>query len=137
VNRSEQEPAAYLAHAASLAPVLLTPPPKAAVIVPFGTDLADPDFTGIAQTAGLFGVRVEKASEREDAPRTASAHDGPALATWLPQGRKQELALPSKITYGQVKVFTLDATRTILSGQGSELIEFTRTNPREPKMRSK
>jgi hypothetical protein len=37
---------------------------------------------------------------------------------------RQELSLPPKVTYGQIKGFTLHATRTILSGEGSGLIEF-------------
>ena len=44
---------------------------------------------------------------------------------------RQELSLPPKLTYGQIRGFTLYATRTILSGQGSELIELTRTNLRQ------
>jgi pyruvate dehydrogenase (quinone) len=99
---------------------------KAAGIVTFGTDLLDPDFTGIARSAGLFGARVEKASELEEALRTAFAHDGPALVDV--RTARQELALPPKLTYGQIKGFTLYATRTILSGEGSDLIELTRTN---------
>jgi pyruvate dehydrogenase (quinone) len=102
---------------------------KAAGIVTFGTDLLDPDFTGIARSAGLFGVRVEKASELEEALRTAFAHDGPALVDV--RTARQELSLPPKLTYGEIKGFTLYATRTILSGEGSELIELTRTNLRE------
>jgi hypothetical protein len=39
--------------------------------------------------------------------------------------------LPPKLTYGQLKGFTLYATRTILSGGGEELIELTKTNLRE------
>jgi pyruvate dehydrogenase (quinone) len=102
---------------------------KAAGIVSFGTDLVDPDFTGIARAAGLFGARVEKAGELDDALRAAFAHDGPALVDV--RTARQELSLPPKLTYGQIKGFTLYATRTILSGEGSELIELTRTNLRE------
>jgi pyruvate dehydrogenase (quinone) len=102
---------------------------KAAGIVSFGTDLADPDFAGIAQAAGLFGARVEKASELDDALRAAFTHDGPALVDV--RTARQELSLPPKLTYGQIRGFTLYATRTILSGEGSELIELTRTNLRE------
>ena len=102
---------------------------KAAGIPTFGTDLVDPDFTGIARSAGLFGARVEKASELEEALRTAFDHDGPALVDV--RTARQELSLPPKLTYGQIKGFTLYATRTILSGEGSELLELTRTNLRE------
>jgi pyruvate dehydrogenase (quinone) len=102
---------------------------KAAGIPTYGTDLADPDFTGIARAAGLFGARVEKATELDDALRAAFSYDGPALVDV--RVARQELALPPKLTYGQIKGFTLYATRTILSGEGSELIEFTKTNLRD------
>jgi pyruvate dehydrogenase (quinone) len=102
---------------------------KAAGIPTFGTDLADPDFTGIARAAGLFGVRVEKASELEDALRAAFDHDGPALVDV--RTARQELALPPKLAYGQIKGFTLYATRTVLSGEGSELVELAKTNLRD------
>ena len=102
---------------------------KAAGIVSFGTDLVDPDFTGIARAAGLFGARVEKAGELEDALRAAFTYDGPALVDV--RTARQELSLPPKLSYGQIKGFTLYATRTILSGEGSELIELTTTNLRE------
>jgi hypothetical protein len=72
---------------------------KAAGIPTFGTDLLDPDFAGIARAAGLFGARVEKASELEDALRAAFAHDGPALVDV--RTARQELSLPPKLTYGR------------------------------------
>jgi pyruvate dehydrogenase (quinone) len=102
---------------------------KAAGIPTYGTDLVDPDFAGIARAAGLFGARVEKASELDDALRAAFTHDGPALVDV--RVARQELSLPPKLTYGQIKGFTLWATRTVLSGEGSELIELTKTNLRE------
>jgi hypothetical protein len=102
---------------------------KAAGIVTYATDLVNPDFAGIARAAGLFGAQVEKAGELKDALRAAFAHDGPALVDV--RTARQELSLPPKLTYGQIKGFTLYATRTILSGQGSELIELTRTNLRQ------
>jgi pyruvate dehydrogenase (quinone) len=40
-------------------------------------------------------------------------------------------SLPPKLTYGQIKGFTLYATRTIVSGEGSELVELTKTNLRQ------
>jgi pyruvate dehydrogenase (quinone) len=102
---------------------------KSAGIVTWGTDLDNPDFAGIARAVGLFSVRVEKAGDLEDALRDAFAHDGPALVEV--HTARQELSLPPKLTYGEIKGFTLYATRTILSGEGSELIELTKTNLRE------
>jgi pyruvate dehydrogenase (quinone) len=102
---------------------------KAAGIVTFGTDLDNPDFAGMARAAGLFGVRVEVAGQLEDALREAFGHDGPALVDVATA--RQELSLPPHLTYGQIKGFTLYATRTILSGGGSELIELAKTNLRD------
>ena len=102
---------------------------KAAGIVTYGTDLDNPDFAGIAKSAGLFGATVAKADELEDALRAAFGHDGPALVDV--RTARQELALPPKLTFGQIKGFTLYATRTILSGGGEELVELAKTNLRE------
>ena len=102
---------------------------KAAGIVTYGTDLDNPDFAGIAKSAGLFGATVAKADELEDTLRAAFGHDGPALVNV--RTARQELALPPKLTFGQIKGFTLYATRTILSGGGEELVELTKTNLRE------
>jgi pyruvate dehydrogenase (quinone) len=102
---------------------------KAAGVVTYGTDLDNPDFAGIARSAGLFGARVEKAGDLEGTLRAAFDHDGPALVEVLTA--RQELSLPPKLTYGEIKGFTLYATRTILSGGGEELIELARTNLRD------
>jgi pyruvate dehydrogenase (quinone) len=102
---------------------------KAAGIVTYGTDLDNPDFAGIARAVGLFGARVEKAGELDDALRAAFEHDGAALVEVLTD--RHELSLPPKISYGELKGFTLYATRTILSGGGDELVELAKSNLRE------
>ena len=102
---------------------------KAAGIPTFGTDLDNPDFAAMARGAGLFGVQVAKADELEDALREAFEHDGPALVDI--HTARQELTLPPKLTYGEIKGFSLYATRTVLSGGGEELFELARTNLRD------
>jgi pyruvate dehydrogenase (quinone) len=102
---------------------------KAAGIVTFATDLDNPDFAGIARAVGLFGARVEKAGELDDALRAAFEHDGAALVEVRTD--RHELALPPKISYGELKGFTLYATRTILSGGGDELVELAKSNLRD------
>jgi pyruvate dehydrogenase (quinone) len=99
---------------------------KAAGVVTYGTDLDNPDFAGMARSAGLLGVRVDKAGELEDALKEAFGHDGPALVDV--RTARHELEIPPKLTYGEIKGFTLYATRTILSGGGEELIELAKTN---------
>jgi pyruvate dehydrogenase (quinone) len=44
---------------------------------------------------------------------------------------RPELSLPPELSYGEIKGFTLYATRTILSGGGSGLIELAKTNVRD------
>ena len=102
---------------------------KAAGIVSYGTDLDNPDFAAVARAAGLYGARVEKVDELEGALQAALAHDGPALVDV--RTTLHELSLPPKLSYGEIKGFTLYATRTILSGEGDELIELTKTNLRQ------
>ncbi|HMD26603.1 MAG TPA: ubiquinone-dependent pyruvate dehydrogenase [Streptosporangiaceae bacterium] len=102
---------------------------KAAGIVTYGTDLDNPDFAAIATAAGLFGARVEKAEDLEPALRAAFAHDGAALVDV--HTARLELSLPPKLTYGQIKGFTLYATRTVLAGEGNELVELAKTNLRQ------
>ena len=72
---------------------------------------------------------MDKASELEGALQEAFGHDGPALVDV--RTARQELSLPPKLTYGEIKGFTLYATRTILSGGGEELVELAKTNLRE------
>jgi pyruvate dehydrogenase (quinone) len=102
---------------------------KAAGIVTYGTDLDNPDFAAMARAAGLFGVRVDKADELEGALTEAFGHDGAAVVDVRTD--RHELALPPKLTYGEIKGFSLYATRTILSGGGDELIELARSNLRD------
>ena len=61
--------------------------------------------------------------------KEAFGHDGPALVDV--RTARHELALPPKLTYGEIKGFTLYSTRTILSGGGEELVELAKTNLHE------
>jgi pyruvate dehydrogenase (quinone) len=102
---------------------------KAAGIVTFGTDLTIPDYAGIARSAGMHGETVERADQLSDALAEAFAQDGPALVDV--RTVRPELSLPPKISYGELKGFTLYATRTILSGGGEELVELAKSNLRQ------
>jgi pyruvate dehydrogenase (quinone) len=102
---------------------------EAAGIVTYGTDLDNPDFAAIARAMGLFGAHVSKANELEQTLRAAFGHDGPALVEV--DTYRRELSMPPKLTYGQIKGFTLYATRTILSGDADQLVELTKTNLRQ------
>ena len=61
-------------------------------IVPWGTEVKNPDFGAVARAIGLYGERVEKAEDVRDAIIRAFDYPGPALvdfvtdpaAAWIP-----------------------------------------------------
>lgn len=99
---------------------------KAAGIVAFGTDLYEPDFSKIADGAGILGLRVEDPADLRAALSKAFEYDGPALVEVLTA--RQELSMPPTITLEEAKGFGLWALRTVVSGRGDELIDLARTN---------
>jgi thiamine pyrophosphate-dependent acetolactate synthase large subunit-like protein len=102
---------------------------KAAGIVNFGTGLENPDFSSVARSLGLYGVRVERPEELEDGLRAALDHRGPAVVDVLTA--RHELSLPPRITLKQAGGFALWATRSVLSGRGDHFVELARTNVRQ------
>ena len=102
---------------------------KAAGIVNYATDLDNPNFADVARAIGLHGLRVERPDELDGALRDAFAHDGPAVIDVVTA--RQELSMPPKLTFEQIKGFTLYTTRTILSGRADEIVELAKTNLRD------
>lgn len=98
----------------------------AAGIVPFGTNLKNPDFSKVAEACGLFGIRVTQPEELKPALQEAFAHDGPALVDVLVH--RQELSMPPTITASQAMGFGLYLTRCILNGRGDAIIDLAKTN---------
>ena len=99
---------------------------KAAGILPYGTELENPDFAAVAEAMGIRGIRIEDRGEIEGALREAHAHDGPALVDVVVNG--EELSLPPTITSEQVDGFSLYLARPVLSGRADEVIDLARTN---------
>lgn len=99
---------------------------KVAGIVNFGTDLDNPDFGAVATALGMFGRRVERPADLEEALVQAFAHDGPAVVDVVTA--RQELSIPPAITAEQAKGFSLYAIRTILAGRADELLDLVTTN---------
>src|SRR5277367_1318439 len=69
---------------------------KAAGLVDFATELVNPNFAQLAESAGLLGRRVEKPEDLYAAMKEALSHDGPALVEVLVN--RQELSMPPTIT---------------------------------------
>src|ERR1700727_157552 len=99
---------------------------KAAGLVDYGTDLVNPNFAKLAESAEIFGVRVEKPEELRPALTEALAHDGPALVEVLVN--RQELSMPPTISLEQALGFSLYMIRAVLSGRGDEVIDLAKTN---------
>jgi pyruvate dehydrogenase (quinone) len=99
---------------------------KAAGLVDYGTDLVNPNFAKLAESAEIFGVRVEKLEELRPALSEALAHNGPALVEVLVN--RQELSMPPKISLEQALGFSLYMIRAVLSGRGDEVIDLAMTN---------
>jgi pyruvate dehydrogenase (quinone) len=99
---------------------------KAAGLVDYGTDLLNPNFAKLAESAEIFGVRVEKPEELRSALTEALAHDGPALVEVLVN--RQELSMPPTISLEQALGFSLYMIRAVLSGRGDEVIDLAMTN---------
>jgi pyruvate dehydrogenase (quinone) len=99
---------------------------KAAGIVDYGTNLVNPDFTRLAESAGVLGVRVEKPEELRPALSAALAHNGPALVDVFVH--RQELSMPPTINAEQALGFSLYLIRAVLSGRGDEVIDLAMTN---------
>jgi pyruvate dehydrogenase (quinone) len=98
----------------------------AAGIVPFGTDLKNPDFSKVAEACGLLGARVTTPEELKPALERALAYDGPALVDVLVQRR--ELSMPPTISASQALGFGLYLSKAVLNGRGDEIIDLAKAN---------
>jgi len=99
---------------------------KAAGLIDYGTNLVNPDFTKLAESAHLHGERVEKPEELRPALERAFAHNGPALVEVFVN--RQELSMPPTISAEQALGFSLYLLRAVFSGRGDEVIDLARTN---------
>lgn len=99
---------------------------KAAGFVDFATDLRNPDFTKIAEGAGILGLTAEFPEQVEPMIAQALKHDGPALVEVVVS--RQELSMPPTITLEQARGFGLFMAKAVLSGRGDEIIDLARVN---------
>ncbi|WP_263382058.1 ubiquinone-dependent pyruvate dehydrogenase [Granulicella arctica] len=99
---------------------------KAAGLIDYGTELVNPNFAKLAESAGVFGVRVEKPEDLRSALLHAFEHEGPALVEVIVN--RQELSMPPTITAEQALGFSLYMVRAVLDGRGDEVIDLAKTN---------
>jgi pyruvate dehydrogenase (quinone) len=98
----------------------------AAGLLGSGTKMVNPDFVALAQSAGLFGVRVEDPAELKQAVTAAFQHDGPALVEAVVN--PTELSMPPTIKLDQAVGFNLWALKAVLNGRGTEILDLAKTN---------
>jgi len=91
-----------------------------------GTGMVNPDFVALAQSAGMYGVRVEDPADLKEAVTAAFQHDGPALVEAVVN--RTELSMPPTIKLDQAVGFNLWALKAVLNGRGTELIDLALTN---------
>jgi pyruvate dehydrogenase (quinone) len=99
---------------------------KAAGLLDFGTDLHNPNFSKMAEGAGLLGLTAETPAQVRPMIAQALKYDGPALVEVLVD--RQELSMPPTITAEQVKGFSLFALKAVLTGRGDEIVDLAKIN---------
>src|ERR1700723_3001179 len=98
---------------------------KAAGFLPTGTRLDNPNFASMAESMGIYGVRVEDPGELKSAISTAFAQEGPAVIDVLID--RQELVMPPEIKLEQAKGFSLWMLKAVLNGQANEIVDVAKT----------
>ena len=98
----------------------------AAGILGKGTEMVNPDFVALAQSAGMYGVRVEDPADLKEAVTAAFQHDGPALVEAVVN--RTELSMPPTIKLDQAVGFNLWALKAVLNGRGDELVDLALSN---------
>src|SRR6202142_2065090 len=98
---------------------------KAGGFLPVGTRLDNPDFASMAESMGIYGVRVEDPGQLKSAISTAFAHEGPAVIDVLTD--RQELIMPPEIKLEHARGFSLWMLKAVLNGQANELVDVAKT----------
>jgi pyruvate dehydrogenase (quinone) len=90
------------------------------------TDLKNPDFGAVARAMGLWGAKVEQASELEGGIASLLAEPGPALLHVKVE--PMELVIPPFIDPAAATGMALYTARAVLQGKGEEVLEMVWEN---------
>jgi pyruvate dehydrogenase (quinone) len=99
---------------------------KANGFLDFGTELKNPDFAGLANSAGILGLKADTARDVRPRLQKAFKHDGPALIEVTVH--RQELSMPPTIKLEEATGFGLFMLKAVISGRGDELIDLAKVN---------
>ena len=99
---------------------------KAAGFLENGTTLINPNFSDLAKSVGIHGIRVEDPADLKAALAEAFQYKGPALVDVVVN--RLELSMPPTITRDQAVGFSVWALKAVLNGRGSELVDLAASN---------
>jgi pyruvate dehydrogenase (quinone) len=99
---------------------------KAVGLIDYGTELVNPNFAKLAESANILGIQVSDPEQLRPALMKAFAHDGPALVEVIVH--RQELSMPPTISAEQALGFSLYMVRAVMNGRGDEIIDLAKTN---------
>jgi len=91
----------------------------------FATNLTNPNFGALAESAGLLGLSVNSSDQVRPALTQALKHPGPALVEVAVS--RQEIVLPPTIELDLVRKFGLFVVKAVFSGRGDEVIDLAKT----------
>jgi pyruvate dehydrogenase (quinone) len=92
----------------------------------FATNLTNPNFAALAESAGLLGLSVTSPDQVRPALTEALEHPGPALVEVAVS--RQEVVLPPTIDLDLVRKFGLFVVKAVFSGRGDEVIDLAKTS---------
>lgn len=96
-------------------------------MVPFGTNLPNPNFAKIAEAFGAKGIRVEDPTELRAALIEALAYTaGPVVVDVVTD--RAALSLPSHVPGKTAAGFTLSQARRVLAGEADAVLENVKHN---------
>ena len=99
---------------------------KAVGILDFATELTNPDFAKLAESADILGLRATTPEEVRPVLTQAFEHDGPALVEVAVN--RQELSMPPTIQLDQMVGFSLYMIRAVLNGRSDEVVDLALSN---------
>lgn len=99
---------------------------KAGGFLDYGTELKNPDFAALAESAGILGLKAETPQDVRPMLEKAFKQDGPALVEVLVH--RQELSMPPTITLEQAAGFGIFMLKAVISGRGDEIVDLAKVN---------
>ena len=89
-------------------------------------NLTNPDFSEVARSVGILGLRADKPEQVQPMISELLAHDGPGLLDVVVS--KQEVAMPPSLDASVVKGFGLWLVKAVLSGRGDSIVDLAHVN---------